>query len=186
MNGNRYPILYTISLIVNLDKRNWILSKLNNFFILSLRSCSIAKYINVNEIFVPDEEGLYKPVPPPKPVPNNQKIQNGQQDSRIQTVAEQSSRTIVSGVERNTTLDESQLRSSGQNVAPEYRMPPLYGEEQSSSQTQQPANLQTHSSKFPVSVFEYIYTHETWGVSNFLGETVITKLYIEINIPLLN
>lgn len=110
-------------------------------------------------------------------MPNNQKIQNGQQDSRIQTVAEQSSRTIVSGVERNTTLDESQLRSSGQNVAPEYRMPPLYGEEQSSSQTQQPANLQTHSSKFPVSVFEYIYTHEHGGVSNFLEETVITKLY---------
>ncbi|XP_061940151.1 uncharacterized protein LOC108004049 isoform X5 [Apis cerana] len=97
-----------------------------------------------------NEEGLYKPIPPPKPVPNNQKIQNGQQDNRVQTIAEQSSRTVVSGIERNTTSDESQLRSSGQNVAPEYRMPPLYGEEQSSSQTQQPANLQTHSSKFPI------------------------------------
>ncbi|CAK9801840.1 hypothetical protein ANTPLA_LOCUS2974 [Anthophora plagiata] len=98
-----------------------------------------------------DEEGLYKPVPPPKPVPNNQKNQNGQQESRVQTVAEQSSRT-TSGIERNAgnTLDDSQLRSSGHNLAPEYRMPPLYGDEQSSSQTQQAANLQTHSSKFPI------------------------------------
>ncbi|XP_017794411.1 PREDICTED: uncharacterized protein LOC108575982 [Habropoda laboriosa] len=98
-----------------------------------------------------DEEGLYKPVPPPKPVPNNQKNQNGQQESRVQTVAEQSSRT-TSGIERNAsnTLDDCQLRSSGHNLAPEYRMPPLYGDEQSSSQTQQSANLQTHSSKFPI------------------------------------
>ncbi|XP_046142592.1 uncharacterized protein LOC114880692 [Osmia bicornis bicornis] len=96
-----------------------------------------------------DEEELYKPVPPPKPVPNNQKNQNGQQESRVQTVAEQSSRT-TSGVERNATLDDNQLRSSGQTIAPEYRMPPLYGEEQSSNQSQQAANLQTHSSKFPI------------------------------------
>ncbi|CAL7950221.1 unnamed protein product [Xylocopa violacea] len=96
-----------------------------------------------------DEEGLYKPVPPPKPVPNNQKNQNGQQEGRVQTVAEQSSRT-TSGAERNAALDDSQVRGSGQNAAPEYRMPPLYGEEQSSSQTQQAANLQTHSSKFPI------------------------------------
>ncbi|XP_076240975.1 uncharacterized protein LOC143183336 [Calliopsis andreniformis] len=96
-----------------------------------------------------DEEGLYKPVPPPKPVPNNQKNQNDQQEGRVQTVAEQSSRT-TSAAERNATLDDSQLRSSGQNFAPEYRMPPLYGEEQSSNQTQQAANLQTHSSKFPI------------------------------------
>ncbi|XP_076678855.1 uncharacterized protein LOC143374546 isoform X1 [Andrena cerasifolii] len=96
-----------------------------------------------------DEEGLYKPVPPPKPVPNNQKNQNDQQESRVQTVAEQSSRT-TSGTERNATLDDSQLRSSGQNLVPEYRMPPLYGDDQSSSQTQQAANLQTHSSKFPI------------------------------------
>ncbi|CAK9834222.1 hypothetical protein ANTRET_LOCUS10779 [Anthophora retusa] len=98
-----------------------------------------------------DEEGLYKPVPPPKPVPNNQKNQNGQQESRVQTVAEQSSRT-TSGIERNAsnTLDDCQIRSSGHNLAPEYRMPPLYGDEQSSSQTQQAANLQTHSSKFPI------------------------------------
>ncbi|XP_076169197.1 uncharacterized protein LOC143147653 [Ptiloglossa arizonensis] len=96
-----------------------------------------------------NEEGLYKPVPPPKPVPNNQKNQNDQQESRVQTVAELSSRT-TSGIERNATLDDSQLRSSGQNLAPDYRMPPLYGEEQSSSQTQQAANLQTHSSKFPI------------------------------------
>ncbi|CAK9816722.1 hypothetical protein ANTQUA_LOCUS9076 [Anthophora quadrimaculata] len=98
-----------------------------------------------------DEEGLYKPVPPPKPVPNNQKNQNGQQESRVQTVAEQSSRT-TSGIERNASnaLDDCQIRSSGHNLAPEYRMPPLYGDEQSSSQTQQAANLQTHSSKFPI------------------------------------
>ncbi|XP_050591658.1 uncharacterized protein LOC126922803 isoform X3 [Bombus affinis] len=96
-----------------------------------------------------DEEGLYKPVPPPKPVPNNQKNQNGQESSRVQTVVEQSSRPI-SAIERNITLDDNQVRSSGQNPAPEYRMPPLYGEEQSSNQTQQAANLQTHSSKFPI------------------------------------
>ncbi|XP_033349771.1 chromatin modification-related protein eaf-1-like isoform X3 [Bombus vosnesenskii] len=96
-----------------------------------------------------DEEGLYKPVPPPKPVPNNQKNQNGQESSRVQTVVEQSSRPI-SAIERNVTLDDNQVRSSGQNPAPEYRMPPLYGEEQSSNQTQQAANLQTHSSKFPI------------------------------------
>ncbi|XP_015438780.1 PREDICTED: uncharacterized protein LOC107193789 [Dufourea novaeangliae] len=94
-----------------------------------------------------DEEGLYKP--PPKPVSNNQKNQNDQQESRVQTVAEQSSRTI-SGTERNVVLEDSQLRTSGQNLAPEYRMPPLYGEEQSSSQVQPAANLQTHSSKFPI------------------------------------
>lgn len=104
---------------------------------------------------VSDEEGLYKPVPPPKPVPNNQKNQNGQESSRVQTVVEQSSRPI-SGIERNITLDDNQVRSSGQNPAPEYRMPPLYGEEQSSNQTQQAANLQTHSSKFPVSLFQAI------------------------------
>ncbi|XP_050591654.1 uncharacterized protein LOC126922803 isoform X2 [Bombus affinis] len=96
-----------------------------------------------------NEEGLYKPVPPPKPVPNNQKNQNGQESSRVQTVVEQSSRPI-SAIERNITLDDNQVRSSGQNPAPEYRMPPLYGEEQSSNQTQQAANLQTHSSKFPI------------------------------------
>ncbi|KAK1137403.1 hypothetical protein K0M31_001914 [Melipona bicolor] len=96
-----------------------------------------------------DEEGLYKPVPPPKPVPNNQKNQNGQQESsRLQTIAEQSSR-LISNIERNSTLDDNQIPNSGQNFALEYRMSPLYGEEQSSSQTQQAANLQTHSSKFP-------------------------------------
>ncbi|XP_076279161.1 uncharacterized protein LOC143208573 isoform X2 [Lasioglossum baleicum] len=96
-----------------------------------------------------DEEGLYKPVPPPKPVPNNQKSQNDQQENRVQTVAEQQT-SLRAAIERNAALDDGQLRSSGQNIAPEYRMPPLYGEEQSSSQTQQPANLQTHSSKFPI------------------------------------
>ncbi|XP_033325292.2 uncharacterized protein LOC117219874 isoform X1 [Megalopta genalis] len=96
-----------------------------------------------------DEEGLYKPVPPPKPVPNNQKSQNDQQENRVQTVAEQQS-SLRAAIERNAGLDDGQLRSSGQNIAPEYRMPPLYGEEQSSNQTQQPANLQTHSSKFPI------------------------------------
>lgn len=159
MDGNRYPILYIIDHQFRSKQIEFYgKSKLNNFSILFLR---LSLRINTNKIFVPDEEGLYKPIPPPKPVPNNQKIQNGQQDNRVQTIAEQSSRTVVSGIERNTTSDESQLRSSGQNVAPEYRMPPLYGEEQSSSQTQQPANLQTHSSKFPVSVFEYIYIHYT-------------------------
>ncbi|XP_043520068.1 uncharacterized protein LOC122533948 isoform X1 [Frieseomelitta varia] len=97
-----------------------------------------------------DEEGLYKPVPPPKPVPNNQKNQNGQQESnRLQTIAEKPSR-LISNIERNSTLDDNQIPNSEQNFAPEYRMSPLYGEEQSSSQTQQAANLQTHSSKFPI------------------------------------
>ena len=107
-------------------------------------------------VCIPDEEGLYKPVPPPKPVPNNQKNQNGQQESsRLQTIAEQSSR-LISNTERNSTLDDNQIPNSEQNFAPEYRMSPLYGEEQSSSQTQQAANLQTHSSKFPVNFFKTI------------------------------
>lgn len=99
-----------------------------------------------------DEEGPYKPVPPPKPVPNNQKNQDGQQEheQREQTVAERSSRT-TSGPERSIVVENGQVRGAGQPFAPEYRMPPLYGEEQSSSQAQQAASLQTHSSKFPVS-----------------------------------
>lgn len=94
-----------------------------------------------------DEEGPYKPVPPPKPVSNNQKNQDEQQ--REQTVAEQPSRT-TSGTERGSAVENGQIRGAGQPFAPEYRMPPLYGEEQSSSQAQQAASLQTHSSKFPV------------------------------------
>lgn len=136
---------------------------LSNFYVLPLTLLSVtlesieirfdSTKTNVSCLRVSDEEGLYKPVPPPKPVPNNQKNQNGQESSRVQTVVEQSSRPI-SAIERNVTLDDNQVRSSGQNPAPEYRMPPLYGEEQSSNQTQQAANLQTHSSKFPVSLFQ--------------------------------
>ncbi|XP_032689914.1 uncharacterized protein LOC116853131 isoform X3 [Odontomachus brunneus] len=98
-----------------------------------------------------DEEGPYKPVPPPKPVPNNQKSQDGQQEQREQAVAERPSRT-TSGPERNNVVENGQVRGAGQPFAgiPEYRMPPLYGEEQSSSQAQQAASLQTHSSKFPI------------------------------------
>lgn len=136
---------------------------LSNFYVLPLTLLSVtlesieirfdSTKTNVSCLRVSDEEGLYKPVPPPKSVPNNQKNQNGQESSRVQTVVEQSSRPI-SAIERNVTLDDNQVRSSGQNPAPEYRMPPLYGEEQSSNQTQQAANLQTHSSKFPVSLFQ--------------------------------
>ncbi|XP_020279350.1 uncharacterized protein LOC109852533 isoform X2 [Pseudomyrmex gracilis] len=97
-----------------------------------------------------NEEGPYKPVPPPKPVPNNQKSQEGQQDEqREQTVAERSLLRATSGPERSTVAENGQVRS-GQPFAPEYRMPPLYGEEQSSGQAQQAASLQTHSSKFPI------------------------------------
>ncbi|KMQ92667.1 mediator of rna polymerase ii transcription subunit 12-like isoform x3 protein [Lasius niger] len=100
-----------------------------------------------------DEEGPYKPVPPPKPVSNNQKNnQDGQQDEqREQTVVERSSLRTTSGPERTSVAENGQVRSAaGQPFAPEYRMPPLYGEEQSSGQAQQAASLQTHSSKFPV------------------------------------
>ncbi|XP_012218536.1 mediator of RNA polymerase II transcription subunit 12-like isoform X2 [Linepithema humile] len=94
-----------------------------------------------------NEEGPYKPVPPPKPVPNNQKSQDGQQDE--QTVAERSSLRTTSGSERTGITEDGQVRSAaGQPFAPEYRMPPLYGDEQ--SQAQQAASLQTHSSKFPI------------------------------------
>lgn len=94
-------------------------------------------------------------MPPPKPVSNNQKNnQDGQQDEqREQTVVERSSLRTTSGPERTSVVENGQVRSAaGQPFAPEYRMPPLYGEEQSSGQTQQAASLQTHSSKFPVSV----------------------------------
>ncbi|XP_050447322.1 uncharacterized protein LOC126849485 isoform X2 [Cataglyphis hispanica] len=100
-----------------------------------------------------NEEGPYKPVPPPKPVSNNQKNnQDGQQDEqREQTVVERLSLRTTSGPERTSVAENGQVRSaSGQPFAPEYRMPPLYGEEQSSGQAQQAASLQTHSSKFPI------------------------------------
>ncbi|XP_029171025.1 uncharacterized protein LOC114940490 isoform X2 [Nylanderia fulva] len=100
-----------------------------------------------------NEEGPYKPVPPPKPVSHNQKNnQNGQQDEqREQTVVERSSLRTTSGPERTSVAENGQVRSAaGQPFAPEYRMPPLYGEEQSSGQAQQAASLQTHSSKFPI------------------------------------
>ncbi|KAL0123568.1 hypothetical protein PUN28_005824 [Cardiocondyla obscurior] len=99
-----------------------------------------------------DEEGPYKPVPPPKPVPNNQKSQDVQQNEhREQSVAERLSLRTTSGPERANVAENGQVRSAaGQPFAPEYRMPPLYGEEQSSGQAQQAASLQTHSSKFPI------------------------------------
>ncbi|XP_018317029.1 uncharacterized protein [Mycetomoellerius zeteki] len=99
-----------------------------------------------------NEEGPYKPVPPPKPVSNNQKNQDVQQDEhREQSVAERPSLRTTSGPERTNVAEDGQIRSAaGQPFAPEYRMPPLYGEEQSSGQAQQAASLQTHSSKFPI------------------------------------
>ncbi|XP_018338257.1 PREDICTED: uncharacterized protein LOC108746161 isoform X2 [Trachymyrmex septentrionalis] len=98
-----------------------------------------------------NEEGPYKPVPPPKPVSNNQKNQDIQQDEhREQSVAERQSLRTTSGPERTNVAEDGQVRSAGQPFAPEYRMPPLYGEEQSSGQAQQAASLQTHSSKFPI------------------------------------
>ncbi|EZA56926.1 hypothetical protein X777_02777 [Ooceraea biroi] len=100
-----------------------------------------------------DEENLYKPVPPPKPVPNNQKShrESQQDESREQTVIERSSLRAISGPERISIAENGQIRSAAeQPFTPEYRMPPLYGEEQSSGQAQQAASLQTHSSKFPI------------------------------------
>ncbi|XP_012284524.1 uncharacterized protein LOC105701941 [Orussus abietinus] len=93
-----------------------------------------------------DEEGLYKPVPPPKPVQNNQRNQDSQSPRQDQDQA------AVNRTFHRTpkNLPEESSRDSGQTVLPEYRMPPLYGEEQSSSQTQQPPTLRTHSSKFPI------------------------------------
>lgn len=96
-------------------------------------------------------------MPPPKPVPNNQKSQDIQQDEhREQPVAERPSLRTTSGPERTNVVENGQVRSAGQPFAPEYRMPPLYGEEQSSGQTQQAASLQTHSSKFPVSAIMHV------------------------------
>ncbi|XP_011176409.1 uncharacterized protein LOC105208288 isoform X2 [Solenopsis invicta] len=101
-----------------------------------------------------NEEGPYKPVPPPKPVSNNQKSQDvhrEQDEHREQPVAERPSLRTTSGPERTNVAENGQVRSvAGQSFAPEYRMPPLYGEEQSSGQAQQAASLQTHSSKFPI------------------------------------
>ncbi|XP_033209517.1 uncharacterized protein LOC117168177 isoform X2 [Belonocnema kinseyi] len=93
-----------------------------------------------------DEEEFYKPVPPPKPVKNNQKNQNFEQPQ--QTIDEACPQP-TSGQQQNSGEDTI-IRNSGQTPAPEYRMPPLYGDEQSSHQAQQAANLQTHSSKFPI------------------------------------
>lgn len=101
-------------------------------------------------ILISDEEEYYKPVPPPKPVSNNQKNQNFQQSQ--QTIVEAYPK-VTSGQSGEDTL----ARNSVQTPAPEYRMPPLYGDEQSSNQAQQAANLQTHSSKFPVSFFSIFY-----------------------------
>ena len=85
-------------------------------------------------------------MPPPKPVSNNQKNQNSQHPQ--QTIVEAFPQS-TSGQLQNSGEDTI-IRNSGQTPAPEYRMPPLYGDEQSSNQAQQAANLQTHSSKFPV------------------------------------
>ncbi|XP_051176444.1 putative mediator of RNA polymerase II transcription subunit 26 isoform X2 [Leptopilina boulardi] len=93
-----------------------------------------------------DEEEYYKPVPPPKPVSNNQKNnQNFHHQHQHQTIVE-SYPQVTSGQSGEDTL----VRNSVQTPAPEYRMPPLYGDEQSSNQAQQASNLQTHSSKFPI------------------------------------
>lgn len=88
---------------------------------------------------------------------NNQKNQDVQRDEhREQPVAERPSLRTTSGPER-TVAENGQVRSAaGQPFAPEYRMPPLYGDEQSSGQAQQAASLQTHSSKFPVSAIMHV------------------------------
>ncbi|XP_015587077.1 uncharacterized protein LOC107263917 isoform X3 [Cephus cinctus] len=91
-----------------------------------------------------DEEGPYKPVPPPKPVQNNQKSQNYQSLSNDQQPLAQTSTLSAA----RSSGQESLVHNTGQS--PEYRMPPLYGEDQNPSQIQQSANLQTHSSKFPI------------------------------------
>lgn len=105
-----------------------------------------------NLICISDEEEYYKPVPPPKPVSNNQKNQNFHQPQ--QTIVEAYPQ-VTSGQSGEDTL----TRNSVQTPAPEYRMPPLYGDEQSSNQAQQAANLQTHSSKFPVGFILFILSN---------------------------
>ena len=144
---------------------NWWINKYN----LHCKTTRIIK----NDSFryrVTDEEGTYKPVPAPKPVPNNQRNQTSQLNNELtssrhhqqhdQPIVGTTSPTVIYSNTRNsgqfdnnesrtTTID----RDSGQTgPGPEYRMPPLYGEEQTSNQNQ-PTNLQTHSNKFPVILF---------------------------------
>lgn len=68
-------------------------------------------------------------------------------------LVEDSSLPQIGQTENQNTLQETQIPNPGQPPAPEYRMPPLYGDEQGQGQTQHGTNLQTHSSKFPVSFF---------------------------------
>ena len=85
-------------------------------------------------------------MPPPKPVSKNQKNQNFEEpQQRIVEACPDPTSGQVQNLEEDTLG-----HNSGQTLAPEYRMPPLYGDDQSPNQAQQAANLQTHSSKFPV------------------------------------
>ncbi|XP_046432649.1 uncharacterized protein LOC124185689 isoform X1 [Neodiprion fabricii] len=99
-----------------------------------------------------DEEGPYKPVPPPKPVPNNQKPHaHHQHQANNQTEVNQTLQSDQgSQIQYQNGSQEVQGQITGQPPAPEYRMPPLYGDEQGQGQTHHGTNLQTHSSKFPI------------------------------------
>lgn len=102
----------------------------------------------------------------PKLVRNNQwnlSSPEVQQNGRQSTIVEACPQT-TSGQVRNTG-DEAFVRYSEQT--PEYRMPPLYGEEQSSNHSQQ-NSLQTHSNKFPVCAFLYFLSHSSMEISKLL------------------
>ncbi|XP_063992927.1 uncharacterized protein LOC135170802 isoform X1 [Diachasmimorpha longicaudata] len=80
---------------------------------------------------IQDDETIYKTLSSPKPLPNNRLNPSSHPDHQNH----QNRSDIYPGVQ---TIP-----------GPQYRMPPLYGEEQT-NQNQQPTSLQTHSNKFPI------------------------------------
>lgn len=84
-------------------------------------------------------------------MPNNSI--NNNRVTQLLSVKNISKNIIIGQGERIESLNTPVQQETG----PQYRMPPLYGEEQSSNQNQQTtttttANLQTHSNKFPVTI----------------------------------
>lgn len=93
-------------------------------------------------------------MPAPKPVPNNQRNNNCQRNNESSSGRPQSmvDPVVYANSARHGQVEyEDRTNDSGHSAAgPEYRMPPLYGEEQTSNQNQTTTHLQTHSNKFPV------------------------------------
>ncbi|XP_043284093.1 PH domain-containing protein DDB_G0275795-like isoform X2 [Venturia canescens] len=104
-------------------------------------------------VTISDEENSYKSVPAPKPVPNNQRNNcqrnNESSSGRAQPIGDS---IVYANSTRHGQLEyEDRTHDSGLSATgPEYRMPPLYGEEQTSNQNQSTTHLQTHSNKFPI------------------------------------